>query len=183
MVRVVHILGASGSGTTTLGRALSDAYGYHQLDSDDYFWLPTEIPYTVKRGREERVRLMREAIEPHEKCVITGSLCGWGDPLIPLFGLIVRVVTPTEVRLARLQEREYAKFGGRIREGGDMFQAHLEFLQWAADYDAGGLDMRSRAAHDAWLAQPQIRCPVAEADGTRPLPELLAALAPFLEET
>ena len=37
----IHILGASGSGTTTLGRALAERLQCRHFDTDDYFWLPT----------------------------------------------------------------------------------------------------------------------------------------------
>jgi len=44
MVKVIHILGASESGTTTLGRALKEKYEYAHFDTDDYFWIPTNPP-------------------------------------------------------------------------------------------------------------------------------------------
>jgi len=37
--------------------------------------------------------------------VLSGSLCGWGDPLIPEFELIVFLVVPTAVRLQRVRAR------------------------------------------------------------------------------
>lgn len=46
MVKHIHILGASGSGTTTLARALAVKTGYAHFDTDDYFWLPTKVPFT-----------------------------------------------------------------------------------------------------------------------------------------
>lgn len=33
---ILHIYGASGSGTTTLGRTLQEQLGYTQLDREDY---------------------------------------------------------------------------------------------------------------------------------------------------
>ena len=41
----IHILGASGSGTTTLAQALSTVLHNTHLDTDDYFWFTkyTEI--------------------------------------------------------------------------------------------------------------------------------------------
>ena len=50
MKRVIHIFGASGSGTSTLGRAVADSAGFLFLDTDDYYWLPAEPMYTLKRG-------------------------------------------------------------------------------------------------------------------------------------
>ena len=60
---VIHIFGASGSGTTTLARCIAERWGFVHLDSDDFFWLPTDPPYTHKRPIDERVPLMRAQIE------------------------------------------------------------------------------------------------------------------------
>ena len=52
---IIHIFGASGAGTSTLGRAVAEKTGYTFLDSDDYLWMPTDPQYTTKRPSEERV--------------------------------------------------------------------------------------------------------------------------------
>lgn len=169
---VIHLFGASGSGTTTLGRALSERLDFVHMDSDDYFWLPTNPAYTTKRPIDERLSLMRRDIASADRgAVISGSLTGWGDPLIPRFTLAIRVVTPTEVRIERLRQREYAHFGERICKGGDMHQNHLEFLDWAAQYDTGDASMRSKACHNLW--QQQLPCPLLTVDGTQPLDALV----------
>ena len=40
--RRIHIVGASGAGVTTLGRAVADALAIPHHDTDDFFWLPTD---------------------------------------------------------------------------------------------------------------------------------------------
>ena len=169
--KVIHILGASGSGTTTLGKAISEKYGFKHLDTDDFYWLPTDPKYTAKREPSERQRLLAEAIEKAERCVISGSLCGWGDMFIPKFELVILVETPTEVRIERLKQREFNHFGDRILPGGDMYQNHIEFLEWAAKYDTAGVEQRSRALHAEWLKK--VNCPVIIVDGTKPVSEIL----------
>ncbi len=73
--------------------------------------------------------------------------------LIPFFTLAIRVNTDTAIRIERLKKRERAHFGNRIDAGGDMYENHRKFLEWAASYDNGGLDMRSKAKHDEWEKQ------------------------------
>lgn len=102
--------------------------------------------------------------------VISGSLTGWGDPLIPRFTHAIRLNTPTEVRIERLRQREYAHFGERIREGGDMYENHRDFLDWAAQYDTGDASMRSKACHDEW--QKTLPCPLTIIPGAMPLERL-----------
>lgn len=47
---LIHIFGASGSGTTTLAEKISRELGYFHLDTDDYFWLPP-TPNSPPSGR------------------------------------------------------------------------------------------------------------------------------------
>jgi hypothetical protein len=78
----------------------------------------------------------------------------WGDPLIPAFELVVFLLVPSEIRLARLRAREIERYGHEaIAAGGKLHKTHLEFLDWAARYDTGGVDMRSLTLHETWLAK------------------------------
>lgn len=153
---VIHIYGASGSGTSTLGKFIAKQLGYTFMDTDDYFWLPTNPKYTTKREVTERLQMMKKDISRSDKVVISGSLVDWGDELIPLFTLAIRVVTDKDVRIRRLKEREKVHFGSRIEPGGDMYENHLEFMEWAAAYDNGDVNMRSKTKHDEW--QKLLRC-------------------------
>ena len=174
MKRVIHIFGASGSGTSTLGRAVADRVGLRFLDTDDYYWLPAEPMYTLKRPIPERLALMVRDLDECSDAVLSGSLAGWGDPLIPRFTLAVRLDTPTPVRMERLRQREYARYGARVLPGGDMYDQSQAFLDWAARYDDGVPPLRSRALHDLW--QQQLPCPVLTLDGTLPVEELVQAV-------
>lgn len=161
---VIHIFGASGSGTTTLASVLSKRLDFYHMDTDHYYWLPTDPMFTEKRPVPERIRLMNADIDASGNgAVISGSLTGWGDPLIPRFTLVVRVVTDAQTRIERLTKREFQRFGQRILEGGDMYAQHLEFLEWAGRYDTGGMNMRSKQTHDAW--QSVLPCPAIEVNG------------------
>ena len=178
MISIIHIVGASGAGTSTLGQALEREQGYRWLDTDGYFWQKTDPPFVKSLPREERVKLMSAAIQENPKCVISGSLCGWGDVFIPKFDLVVFVKTPTDIRIERLKKREYERHGERIREGGDMFEEHKKFITWAASYDTGGLDMRSCALHEKWLTD--VPCPVICVDGSKAIDELLIQIKNLL---
>lgn len=171
---IIHILGASGSGTSTIGKAISEKYGHVQLDTDDYFWIPTDPKFTVIRERGERQTMLAKAIEDNPRCVISGSLCGWGDIFINKFQFVILVETPVTIRIQRLKQREYNRFGERISPGGDMYNEHIKFLDWAAQYDDGGNDMRSYAMHENWLKS--IKCPIKRVDGTCPADEILSKI-------
>lgn len=165
--QVIHIYGASGSGTSTIGKFIADKLGYFFMDTDDYFWEPTNPPYTTKRKVSDRIALIKKDIAKYNGVVISGSLVDWGDELIPLFTLVIRVETDTAIRIDRLKRREREQFGSRIDPGGDMYENHRDFINWAASYDSGGLDMRSKAKHDEW--QKQVQCHHILLDGSLPL--------------
>lgn len=174
MINVIHILGAAGSGTSTLGKEIENKLNYIQLDVDDYFWLPTDPPFSEKREREERIKLLMNDILNTKKCVITGTLCGWGDIFIPFFELIIEIETPTEVRIERIEKREYKRFENRILHGGDMYEAHQEFIEWAKRYDTADISIRSKALHNYW--QKDIYCQKLVVDGTKPLDQIINVL-------
>ncbi len=167
-----HITGASGSGTTTLGRALASRWSVPHADADDYFWLPTSPPYVEKRPAAERLGLMRKLFLGRDAWVLSGSVMDWGDELVATFDAVVFLSTDHEHRLARLRARERQRYGDRIGPGGDLEAGHLEFLTWAAGYENPGFDGRSRARHEEWLSG--LACPVLRLDGSTPVADLVA---------
>ena len=166
MLGRIHITGASGSGTSTLGRALAEAIGGRHLDTDNYFWLPSDPPCKAKRPPEERLAMLRDDADSDGRWVLSGSLCGWGDPLIPRFERVILLSAPTPLRLERLRQRERKRYGAAVlAEGGTHHEGFAKFIAWAARYDEGDMDDRSRAGHDHWLAE--LPCPVLHLDGSR----------------
>jgi len=146
----IHIFGASGSGTTTIAGAVSEKLGYGHFDTDNYFWYKTDIPFTEARPVEERLQLMYADLLNHDKWVLSGSLDGWGNPLVPLFELVVFVYMPSDVRVERLKKREQKRYGNEVLFGGSRYEATNEFIEWAAGYDSG-LVGRNLPRHEKWM--------------------------------
>lgn len=168
----VHVVGASSSGTTTLGAALAERLGGAHLDTDAYFWAPTDPPFTTRREPEARVAMMAADMEGEANWVVSGSLMGWGDVFIPRFDLVVFLHVPAEVRMERLLRRERERYGADIEPGGRMREGHLAFVEWARGYDRPGFEGRSLERHRAWLAA--LSCPVLEIAGAPAVDESLA---------
>ena len=150
----VHILGPSGSGTTTLGEGLSKHFSIPHLDTDHFYWKKTEVPFTEKHTPQDRLTEIHKAIDGHESWVLSGSLVSWGDPLIPLFTHVIFLYVPWEIRKERLLKREYSRYGAEaLKKGGKMHDVHTEFLAWCERYDTAGTEQRSRFTHEEWLAK------------------------------
>jgi adenylate kinase family enzyme len=168
----IHIMGASGSGTTTLGRALADRLAVPHHDTDDYFWLPTNPPFRERREVTDRLRLMEEIFLDREGWVLSGSLDGWGSAIVPYFDLAIFLSLGAALRLARLRQREANHFGrDAVSPGGWRHRETEEFLDWASHYDDGTREGRHRARHEAWLAT--LPCPVLRLDAAREIDTLV----------
>jgi uridine kinase len=161
---LIHITGASGSGTSTLGAALSAELGVVHLEADNYYWLATEPPFTRKRDASERLSSLIADIKAKQNAVVAGSVVGWGRELEDAFDLVVFLYVDAAVRVERLAKREMDRFG----------RVDSKFLEWAAQYDEGPSEGRSLAKHRAWLDARS--CPVIELYGNLSVDERVATV-------
>lgn len=169
----IHIFGASGAGATTLGHALSEQLGLPYFDTDSYFWLPTKPPYTQRRPVAERNAQLAQDLANSPSWILGGSVVGWGEQWLAAFDLAVFLWLPPAVRLARLQQREQARYGDAIRADPSRATQSRAFLAWAAGYDdnsSGG--HRTLANHTAWFGR--LTCPVLELRGDLSVAERMA---------
>lgn len=168
-VQRIHITGASGSGTTTLGAALAVRLDYPHFDADSYFWLPVEPKFRNKRQVGERNEMLQTDLREHDDWVLSGSITGWGTDAGQLFSLAVYLWVPTSLRIQRLKQREAETFGPAIEPGGERRAEYEDFIAWAKRYDYAGIEQRSRAVHEAWLIG--MTCPVLRLEGEMPTGE------------
>ncbi|MBY5989692.1 adenylate kinase [Roseovarius atlanticus] len=175
----IYVIGASCSGVSTLGATLSAQMGVPVLDVDDFYWMPTDPPFTTKRPPADRVRLIRQRQSRTEGWVLSGSFMGWGDILIEHVEIIAFLYTPTAIRLRRLERREAQRHGDRILPGGDMHDGHLAFRDWASRYDDPSFTGRNLAQHERWLEAQT--APVLRLDGTEPADVLAKTVTTALE--
>jgi AAA domain len=157
----ILITGASGAGTSTLGRGLAKEVGIPHFDADDYFWLPTDPPYVERRESADRLALLLRDLSPHRDAAISGAIGGWGAALEDSLGLIVFLYADVAVRIERLRRREIARCG----------KVNAAFLKWAGEYDTGPSEGRSLANQCAWLSTR--KCPVLELSGEDALGNLV----------
>ncbi|SFL50727.1 AAA family ATPase [Halanaerobium salsuginis] len=167
----IHILGPSGSGTTTLGKAISQKYGLAHFDADNYFWKQTTPPFQKVRSIAERRELLSSDLTQETNWLISGSLCGWGDIFMAEFNLVIYLWAPITIRLDRLKKREQKRFGSAVLPGGKMYQRHLQFLDSAARYDYDYTEFRNKRTHLEWLQR--LNCPILKIEEVKPISEML----------
>lgn len=170
----IHIVGASGTGTTTLGVALAAHLAHPRIDADTIFWMPTDPPFTTKRSVEGRAALVAELLPVSGQWIFSGSAVGWAGAIEPFYDLIVFLQLDPSVRMERIRQREIARYGARVLPGGDMAETSAAFLDWAAAYETAGLEQRSLATHEAWLSTQT--APVLRLNSAMPVEELAAAV-------
>ena len=162
----LNVMGASGAGATTLGRAIATAWSVPHADSDDYYWVPTMPAYNTPRPVPERIGLMRQVFAPRSAWVLSGAMTSWGEPIVSHCDATVFLTVDPQERMRRLEAREDRR---RRTEGLDR-EASQEFLEWAAGYDDPTFTSRSLRSQQAWL--DRLQTPVLRLDSSQSVDEL-----------
>lgn len=174
MSRGIIIFGPAGSGKTTLGRMVAQALNFPYFDIDDFIWRwDTPVPFTAMRTREEKISGLMNAISPHPHFCMAGSMSSFHQHFDPLFDLAVLLTCDAALRIQRVHNREMALFGSRILPGGDMHEAHQQFLRSAAHYD-DNLGSPTLQEHMQWLHS--LPCKTLRLDGALPPEQNCAAI-------
>lgn len=155
MSRGIMICGANGSGKTTLGKALAVYLGFRHMDIEEYYFLPSDIPYSLHRSREECAALMLSDIDKFGDFVITAVSPDFGSEINSLCKMAVYLYAPKELRLERIKKRSLEQFGERAQRGGNLFESENNFLSFAA----------SRSVDDIEKRFDILTCPKIYADG------------------
>lgn len=169
----IYILGAPGSGVSTLGKALAEHLGFEFFDADDYYWFTDDpLPYRRKRNPEHRRALLQHDLDRTDRYVLAGALSGWGEVFTDRFDVVIYRWLPAALRLSRIERREVERYGlERIQPGGDLHSIFQKFLIWVSGYDTRLDHPRSRQAELAWLSG--CSCPTLRLEADDPVDLLL----------
>mgnify|MGYP004684081617 FL=1 len=135
----IIIIGPSGSGKTTLGKIAARKLGYPYFDVDDYIWKQnTDSPYTQMYTRDEKISRLSNDIAPYEHFVMAGSMSSFHYAFDEMFEMMVILYVSPDIRIERVHKRAIERFGERVLEGGDMYEAHMRFLNDNRRYEEDG---------------------------------------------
>lgn len=167
MHRIV-LCGGNGAGKSTLGRALAQALNLRFLDIEQYYFpdrLPNEA-YGLARSQEEVTALLLEDLQKPEGSVLAAVKADYSQAVSACFTSAVYIDVPKDIRMQRIRQRSYGKFGDRMLPGGDLYEQEQRFFDMVQN--------RTVEPILQWLASMFI--PVIRIDGTRPMEENLALL-------
>lgn len=164
--------GLNGCGKSTLGRALAQKIGFHFIDNEELFFTrnAADEPYQNPRSRAEVEKLLMEEVRKHGDFVLAAVRGDYGKEILPLYRYAVLIEVPKEIRLRRVRDRSFQKFGGRMKPGGDLYESEEVFFQTVA--------ARPEDYAESWART--LSCPVVVVDGTRPVEENVERLAGLL---
>lgn len=163
----VLIFGASGSGTTTLGREIRKRTEFVHLDADDYYWRKTNPPYQEKIPLPERNERLKVDFNKNEHVIISGSLVSWGKEWETLFDLAIFIYLDNDIRMERLKKREFDRYGEKLLTDKIRQQNFNAFIEWAGEYENPAFKGRSLKVHNYWIKL--LDCGVLRVDGATPL--------------
>ena len=154
----IIICGGNGAGKSTLGKALADKLNYKFIDIEDYYFPKSEsdYPYDSARAREEVSALLLEDMKKYSNFILASVKGDYGEEVISLFAYAVWINVPKDIRLKRVRERSFQKFGDRILPDGDLYEKEKKFLDMVQN--------RSEQDVENWLESTRI--PVIQVDGT-----------------
>lgn len=163
----ILIMGASGSGTTTLGKALSVATSFKHLDVDAYYWEDTNPPFQEKISLAKRNENLTNDFQNNTNVIVSGSLVSWGKAWQTVFDLAIFVTLDKEIRLQRLQQREIERYGDKLQIDSKVKETSEAFIAWAKRYDDATFTGRSIKIHRDWLHS--LSCETLTIDSALPL--------------
>ena len=147
----ILIFGASGSGTTTLGKELGKTMSFIHLDADDYYWEQTEPPFQKKVPLEIRNQNLKADFNKYKNVIVSGSMVSWGKEWEKSFDLAIFIYLNSHDRMERLKKRELKRYGGSLKTDKTILQNSKVFLEWAKQYDNPTFKGRSLKIHDDWI--------------------------------
>lgn len=159
----IIVCGCNGSGKSTLGKELAKKLNYKFIDIEDMYFPLSDTDYTYDsvRSRDEVESILIDEVKKYDNFVLAAVKGNYGKELTKLYKYAVFIKVPKEIRLNRIKNRSFQKFGNRILPGGDLYERENHFFNMAAS--------RTQQDVEEWLKS--INCPVICVNGEKDISE------------
>lgn len=144
-----------------MGKLLAERLSCQFIDNEDLYFPKTDANYLFSkpRSKEEVIRILNKMIEQNPRFVFAAVRGDYGEKLLSALDAVVLIDVPKEVRLQRVRNRSFQKFGNRMLPGGDLFEKENAFFETVSN--------RPEDFVTDWLQT--VQCPVIRVDGTLPV--------------
>ena len=159
----IIICGLNGAGKSTLGKALAEKLKFYFIDIEDLYFAKTDSDhlFASPRTREEVERLLLSEMETHENFILASVKGDYGEAIYSFIQYAILLTVPKDIRLQRVKERSFQKFGNRMLVDGDLYEQEEKFFRF--------VESRDEDIVEEWIKS--LKCPVIRIDGTKPIDE------------
>lgn len=159
----ILICGLNGAGKSTLGKALAEKLHFYFIDNEDLYFPKTDpnYMYASPRTREEAKKLLFREIKAHENFVFASVKGDYGEEIYPFFQYVILIDVSKDIRMERVKNHSFQKFGNRMLPGGDLHEQEEGFFEF----------VKSRAENTVKEWVQLLSCPIIRIDGTKPIEE------------
>lgn len=154
----IIVCGLNGCGKSMFGRALADKLNYAFMDIEDYYFPKTSNNYIYDspRTRTDVAKLLYNDMKKCGRFVLASVRGDFGNEIEALFSCAVLINVPKEIRMKRVRNRSFQKFGSRMLCGGDLYEKEEQFFNMA--------DARPENYTEQWLNETKLH--IIKIDGT-----------------
>lgn len=159
----IIICGLNGTGKSTLGKALAEKLHFYFIDIENLYFPKTNpnYIYASPHTREDVAERLLDEIRTYENFILASVKGDYGEELYSFFQYAILLDVPRDIRLQRVRERSFQKFGSRMLLGGDLFEQEEKFFRF--------VESRNENTVEEWVKS--LKCPVMRIDGTKPIDE------------
>lgn len=159
----IIICGLNGTGKSILGKALAEKLGFYFIDSEDlYFSEPNDdYDFSSQRTDEEAKEILHNKIEKHKNFVLASVKGNYGEDFYSFINYVVLLDVPKDIRLQRVKNRSYQKFGNRMLPNGDLYEQEEAFFNFVIS--------RNESTVEEWIKT--LNSHVIRLDGTKSVEE------------
>ena len=170
MGSVILVCGLNGAGKSTMAKALAERLNLRFVDIEDIYFSRQDnpdYPYEKSRPYEEVVSMLTSIVNSENDIVLASVTGKFGDEFVSNLKYAICIEVPREIRLKRVHDRSYLRFGEKSCNGGDYYEQTKSFHDFCASRD-------ENLVND-WLST--ICCPIVRVDGTLPISDNVNLIA------
>lgn len=170
----IMVCGLNGVGKSTIGKALAKKLHFYFIDNEELYFPKTNpnYIYASPRTRKEVEQLLFSEIKEHENFIFASVKGDYGKVSDPFFQYVVLIHAPRDIRIQRVKNRSFQKFGNRMLYGGDLYKQEKSFFDF--------VESRAENTVEEWVQS--LHQPIIRIDGTKSIEENINFIIKHIQE-